>query len=269
MRISLIFILLLAQLGCTPSATNETTTAAAIAAPLPKSGAPTAAPTTAPSTVAASQVAVDTEFLMGKFTPAKHPEFVTVGKPYATKTGMMLQIEAFEAFKKMHAAAKKEGIDLVIISSTRNFEQQKAIWEGKWTRFADTQDPVARAERILEYSSMPGTSRHHWGTDIDLNDLNNPAFEGKGKHAKLYTWMVAHAAEYGFGQPYTPIGTARPHGYHEEKWHWSYLPLAKKYRTAYLGKIKDSDIAGFKGAETASGIKVVERYVGGVAKDCQ
>ncbi len=256
MRFPSTIAILLALLGCSANEPNNAAKAIAVAATLPPP----------PSTV---QQDVDTDFLMGKFTPAKHPDFVTVGKPYATKTGMMLQKEASEAFKKMHAAAKKDGIDLVIISSTRNFEQQKGIWEGKWTRFADTQDPVARAERILEYSSMPGTSRHHWGTDIDLNDLNNPAFEGKGKYAKLYEWMVAHAAEYGFGQPYSPIGTERPYGYHEEKWHWSYLSLAKKYRKAYLDNIKDGDIVGFKGAETASGIKVVERYVGGVAKGCQ
>jgi zinc D-Ala-D-Ala carboxypeptidase len=213
--------------------------------------------------------AITTDFLTGRFNPAQHPDFVVVGKPYATKPGMMLQKEVFEAYKKMFEAAKKDGINLTIISSTRTFEQQKNIWEGKWTRFADTKDPVDRAKRILEYSSMPGSSRHHWGTDFDVNDLNNPAFEGKGVHAKVYQWLSKHAAEYGFGQPYTPLGEARPYGYNEEKWHWSYLPLAKKYRETYLNTIKDSDINGFKGAETAPEIKVVERYVGGVNDFCK
>ena len=32
---------------------------------------------------------------------------------------------------------------------------------------------------------MPSTSRHHWGTDLDLNNLNNSYFtSGKGK--KIY-----------------------------------------------------------------------------------
>jgi zinc D-Ala-D-Ala carboxypeptidase len=216
-----------------------------------------------------NNIEITTDFLTGRFNPSKNPDFVVVGKPYTTKTGMMMQSEAFESFKKMFDAAKKDGIRLNIISSTRNFDQQKAIWEGKWTRFADTKAPVDRALRILEYSSMPGSSRHHWGTDIDLNDLNNPSFEGKGVHAKVYQWLVTHAAQYDFGQPYTPIGEARPYGYHEEKWHWSYLPLAKQYREKYVNTIKDEDIKGFKGAETAIDIKVVERFVGGVSADCK
>lgn len=219
------------------------------------------------STEPAAEITKD--FLMGRFTPSKHPDFVAVGKPYTAKTGMMMQEEAFGAFKKMYEAAKKDGITLNIISSTRNFDQQKNIWEGKWERYADTQDPVKRALRILEYSSMPGSSRHHWGTDIDINDLNNASFEGKGVHAKVYAWLVANASAYDFGQPYSPIGPERPHGYHEEKWHWSYLPLAKKYREAYLKTIKDSQISGFKGSETAESIQVVARYVGGVSATCQ
>jgi zinc D-Ala-D-Ala carboxypeptidase len=250
-----VFTLLLAMLACSANEANNKPPQANAAATMP--------------TATTTSADVDTDFLMGKFDPRQHPDFVNVGKPYASKPAMMLQKEVFEAFKKMHAAAKKEGIDLIIISSTRTFDQQKGIWEGKWTRFADTKESVDRAKRILEYSSMPGSSRHHWGTDIDLNDLNNPAFEGKGRYAKLYEWMVAHAAEYGFGQPYTPIGPERPNGYHEEKWHWSYLPLAKEYRKDFLKNIKNSDIGGFKGAETATTINVVEYYVGGVAKSCQ
>ena len=48
-----------------------------------------------------------------------------------------------------------------------------------------------------------------------------------------------------------------------------YLPLAREYRTAYLKTLNESTIKGFKGAETATGLQVVERYVGGVSKACQ
>ena len=170
---------------------------------------------------------VSKEYLLGKFNPAQHPDFVSVGVPFTDKPGMMMRKEAFEAFKKMSESARSAGISLKIISSTRNFEQQKSIWEGKWSRFAkEAPAPKDRALKILEYSSMPGSSRHHWGTDIDLNDLNNPSFERGGKYEKVYEWLAAHAHEFGFCQPYTP---GRPHGYHEEKWHWSYTPLSKPF----------------------------------------
>ncbi|NJK84501.1 MAG: M15 family metallopeptidase [Saprospiraceae bacterium] len=50
------------------------------------------------------------------------------------------------------------------------------------TAAATTPNPQERALKILKYSSMPGTSRHHWGTDIDLNSFSNSYFEqGEGK----------------------------------------------------------------------------------------
>ena len=43
-------------------------------------------------------------------------------------------------------------------------------------------DSISAVKEIMKYSSMPSTSRHHWGTDIDLNSLENSYFEkGEGK----------------------------------------------------------------------------------------
>jgi LAS superfamily LD-carboxypeptidase LdcB len=114
---------------------------------------------------------------------------------------------------------------------------------------------------------MPGTSRHHWGTDIDLNDLDNFTFEqGPGK--KVYDWMQKHAAEYGFCQPYTVKGKDRPNGYNEEKWHWSYVPVAQHLTRLAAQRLQDDMIGGFQGAETAKGIGIVEKYVLGINKEC-
>lgn len=212
-------------------------------------------------------VTFDKDYLLGRFDPAMRSDFVTVGKPYTDKQGMMLREETVEAFKKMYTAAQKDGVSLKIISSTRTFAQQKAIWEGKWVRFAK-EAPAAqeRSLKILQYSSMPGSSRHHWGTDIDLNDLNNPTFEAGGKYEKVYLWLSAHAHEYGFCQPYT---AGRLTGYHEEKWHWSYTPLSKSLLQQYQTHIQDKDIKGFEGSETAAKIEIVKNYVLGINPDCQ
>ncbi|MEQ1746846.1 MAG: M15 family metallopeptidase, partial [Saprospiraceae bacterium] len=204
-------------------------------------------------------------YLMGKFDPTKHPDFVLVSKPYTDRPGMLLRREAFEAFKKMWDAAHADGVHLKIISSTRTFLQQKAIWEAKWARFAkDAPAPQARAKKILEYSAMPGASRHHWGADMDLNDLNNPAFEQNGTHAGVYEWLQKNAHHFGYCQPYTPMGSDRPHGYNEEKWHWSYTPLSAPMLESYTRQINDPDITGFLGAETAQRIGIVQHYVQGI-----
>lgn len=210
---------------------------------------------------------VDSAYLLGKFDPLSHPDFVAVGKPWSDKPGMYLRKETFEAFKKMFDAAGKEGIALNIISGTRNFQRQKEIWEGKWARFAKaTPKAKDRALKILEYSSMPGSSRHHWGTDIDLNDLNNKSFEKGGQHEKMYKWLAVHAHEYGFCQPYT---AGRPTGYREEKWHWSYTPLSRYFLEQYKNTLSEADITGFKGAETATEIGIVKNYVLGINEACK
>ena len=208
-------------------------------------------------------------YLCGAFDPAKDERFVLITKPYTNDDNTYLRKECFEAFKKMWEAARAEGVYLNIISATRNFYRQKAIWERKWNKYASTHpDPTERALKILEYSSMPGSSRHHWGTDIDLNDLENSSFKQGGRYEKEYKWLQAHAHEYGFCQPYSPKGDERPNGYNEERWHWSYLPLARPFTEEYRQRIKSEMIRGFKGSETAKDVKIIEHYVLGINKEC-
>ncbi|MEL6866703.1 MAG: M15 family metallopeptidase [Bacteroidota bacterium] len=221
---------------------------------------------------------ISLDYLMGKFEPSSHPDFILIDKAYASRNGMYLRKDAYEAFKKMHAAAQKAGIQLTIRSATRNFNAQKAIWEGKWTGQRRLQgnedaskrypDPKARALKILEWSSMPGSSRHHWGSDIDLNAFNNEYFS-KGKGLKEYEWLVAHAAAYGYCQPYSPKGEGgRPHGYNEERWHWSYLPFALRCSQQAQLRLTNDLVQGFKGAEVAAEVEIVEKYVLGINPAC-
>ena len=154
---------------------------------------------------------------------------------------------------------------------------RKGIWEAKWTGARKVQGgenlaestpiPKERALKILRWSSMPGSSRHHWGTDIDINAFENDYFE-KGKGLKEYNWLIANGPKYGFCQPYTPKDASRPNGYNEEKWHWSYIPLAKKLSDQANIRLKDTMIRGFQGAETAKDIGIVEKFVLGINKEC-
>lgn len=163
----------------------------------------------------------------------------------------------------MYDQAKKEGIQLKILSGTRNFNYQKSIWDRKWKKY-NKLPPKKRVLKILEFSSMPSTSRHHWGTDIDLNNLNNSYFE-KGKGKKEYEWLVKNAPKYGFYQVYTSKKNGRT-GYNMEKWHWSYFPLAKSYLNFYKKNISYKDIKGFQGANIAKDINVIKKYVDGIEK---
>lgn len=266
-------IVALAGLGCQmrENASAGTTSPVVKSAPAPTAEA--ISETEAPAPPAEE---FTTDYLMGKFDPAQHPAFTLVEQKHASRADMYLRKDTYDAFIEMYNAAKRDSIRLLIISATRNFERQKQIWEAKWTgaqpvggeNIAKTiEDPVNRALKILEYSSMPGSSRHHWGTDIDLNDLSDAHFQTPAGR-KVYEWLRAHASEYGFCQPYSPQGKARPNGYHEEKWHWSYMPVSKKLTELARKSLKDEMISGFKGAETAIGIGVVQKYVLGINREC-
>lgn len=261
--------ILLLSLACGNSNANE------------NSGAETLAETAAPAPEK-EPIEIDSSFTLdyvrGRFNPAKHPDFTTVDPELTDGDGTYyMRKDAYAAFQQMHAAAKADGVTLRIISATRNFDRQKAIWEAKWTgaRLLEGREkapevyPAAkdRALAILRWSSMPGTSRHHWGTDIDINRLTNEYFES-GTGLQEYEWLSAHAAEYGFCQPYSPKGEERPHGYNEEKWHWSYLPAAQQLTELARTALTDEQIDGFLGAEAATEIGVVEKYVLGINGAC-
>ncbi|KGL62278.1 M15 family metallopeptidase [Polaribacter sp. Hel1_85] len=205
--------------------------------------------------------AIDKNFVLGKFNYQKDTSFVKVDAIHASKT-IYLQKEVYIAFIKMHEAAKAENINLKIISGTRNFYEQKRIWERKWKRYKDL-SPIKRALKILEYSSMPSTSRHHWGTDMDLNNLNNSYFQ-RGMGAKEYQWLKENAKKYGFYQVYTSKENGRT-GYNMEMWHWSYIPLAKEYLSYYNLKISYDDITGFEGSELAGELNIIKDFVNGIS----
>lgn len=217
---------------------------------------------------------IQKRYLLGKHNKADQALFSTLPSKLSTRPIKVLN-EVNSAFTRMAKAAAKEGISLKVVSGYRPFDHQKRIWEGKYNgkRLVDGKnlakvmpDPGERSLKILEYSSMPGTSRHHWGTDIDINDLENSYFSN-GQGLKEYNWLLKNAADYGFCQVYTPKKGVRT-GYEEEKWHWSYMPIAKHYLNAYIDNVQYSDITGFAGSQSAAKIEVIRNYVFGIDSEC-
>jgi len=163
--------------------------------------------------------------------------------------GNRLQAEAARAFSRLQAEAAEAGFALTIASSFRSYERQRAIWNGK----ASGQRPVhddsgrnvelaslSRGEQlraILRYSAIPGTSRHHWGTDLDVYDaamlptdyrlqLSPGEVAPGGLFDPLHRWLderMAAGESQGFFRPYAQDrGGVAP-----ERWHLSFAPLAR------------------------------------------
>jgi LAS superfamily LD-carboxypeptidase LdcB len=149
-------------------------------------------------------------------------------------------------FLALRRAALADGLDLVAHSSFRDFSRQLTIWNGKFDgsrpmfdasgRSIDVGElsPNARVEAILLWSALPGASRHHWGTDIDLIDrratapgyqvkLTPQEFAPGGPYAALAGWLQANAARFGFFRPYQGVLS----GVQPEPWHFSFAPVAE------------------------------------------
>jgi hypothetical protein len=114
---------------------------------------------------------------------------------------------------------------------------------------------------------MPGSSRHHWGTEVDINALSNAYFStGEGK--KTYDWMLKNAARFGYCQVYNNKNDRNFKGYNEERWHWSYMPLSTIMLEDYLKQVDYSMIKGFLGEETAPELQIIENYVKAISSGC-
>lgn len=162
-----------------------------------------------------------------------------------------------EALQKMKAAAAKEGISIEVVSAYRSFQRQKEIFEKKYRNYTGQgMAPLGAIKKIIEYSTIPGTSRHHWGTDLDLIDGNAPRpknvlvakhFHGEGPFCKMKEWMNENAASFGFYEVYTDSPNRK--GFKYEPWHFSYapvsIPMLQSYRKLDLREIlKTENILG-------------------------
>ncbi|MEJ2163618.1 MAG: M15 family metallopeptidase, partial [Robiginitalea sp.] len=160
---------------------------------------------------------------------------------------------------EMKKAAYQDGIDIKVVSSFRIYERHRTIYERKYvTYMEDGLEPLDAIDKIIEYSTIPGTSRHHWGTDADLIDASKPTegdvlvqekFEAGGPFEDFKTWMDQHSEEYGFYLVYT--NTPKRRGFKYEPWHYSYAPLSipmlASFRKMNIMKILEQD--DFLGSE--------------------
>ncbi|WP_203899545.1 D-alanyl-D-alanine carboxypeptidase family protein [Virgisporangium aliadipatigenens] len=117
--------------------------------------------------------------------------------------------EARAAFPALGAAVEWDTAD----------DTHRTCWEGL--------SAEERGREIMRTSSGPGISRHHWGTDLDLWNTSAVHYADGGSLANEYSWLTRHAAAFGFIQPFTARSAAVAHAYTEERWHWSYRPVAE------------------------------------------
>ena len=150
--------------------------------------------------------------------------------------------EAYIKFKQMQNEAKKDGIEIEIVSGYRSYQKQKNIWNYKYNKnFKKGIFGIKNINRIIQYSTLPGTSRHHWGTDIDVIDkrftpkgdlLIEKNYSENGIYSQLYRWMKKNSKNYGFYLVYDD--SPKRKGFKFEPWHYSYKPLSEIFLKRFI-----------------------------------
>jgi len=165
--------------------------------------------------------------------------------------GAPVHREVVGPFRRLREEAAREGFDLRILSGFRGFDRQLSIWNRKAGGELSVLDGAAvpldigtltageLVFAILRWSALPGASRHHWGTDVDVIDaaarpegyeveLVPEEVESGGMFGPLHDWLdvrIAASTSFGFFRPYDrDRGGVAP-----ERWHLSCAPVAAPF----------------------------------------
>lgn len=180
---------------------------------------------------------------------------------------VMLHQQVLQPFCHLAALARQQGIELAVASGYRSFERQLLIWNAKASGLRpvfDSQgfplDMQTLSDRdkvfaILRWSALPGASRHHWGTDMDVWDraavtedyaleLVPPEYAPGGPFALLGAWLDSpEFAASGFYRPYFHSDSSNSEGVAPEPWHLSYKPVAQQFECCLSPDVLASVIA--------------------------
>lgn len=181
-------------------------------------------------------------------------------------------------------AAKVNGFELRVESAYRTFEKQLSIWNrkarGELKLLSATGEPMERPTdeeelmyAILTWSALPGASRHHLGTDIDVVDgaacpegyeVQLTPAECEVMFAKFHAFLTAHmeaGTSFGFSRVFVPgRGKIKPEG-----WHIAHLPTSRKrlehFSLDVLRNIYERSDMECKQAVLANLPKLAEEYI--------
>ena len=198
--------------------------------------------------------------------------------------GYLVDREIVADLQALSEAARANGFELRLESAYRSFDKQLSIWNrkarGELPLLSVAGVPMDRPKdeeelmyAILTWSALPGASRHHLGTDIDVVDgaacpdgyeVQLTPAECEGMFAKFHAFlterMVADKA-FGFSRVFIPgRGKIRPEG-----WHIAHLPTSRKrlehFSLDVLRRIYERSEMECKRAVLANLPQLAENYI--------
>ncbi len=214
--------------------------------------------------------------------------------PIPGHDGHQYHIEISQDWSDLVSRAKEKGIELKAISSFRSFSAQRNIWnlkaKGMRPLLDDKEQPISYDQfdlnneddqyklilTILRWSALPGLSRHHWGTELDIVDANalkdNPDYKVQlipseyskdGIFEKLGEFLEYNLEQTEFNRPYAvDLGGVAP-----EPWHLSHRKISQHFIN-HLNKERYLELLKSEGQdiELSSSItfhldEIMERFV--------
>lgn len=133
--------------------------------------------------------------------------------PHLASNGLM-QEEAWQAYLKMEAAAKKDGITFTALSCYRSFEYQLQV-----NNYYLKTDPGGKAS-VDKYSAPPGASEHQTGLAVDI--ANGSSLDNDFDQTPAGIWLHDNAYKFGFIIRF-PKDKEKITGYYYEPWHFRYV----------------------------------------------
>lgn len=207
------------------------------------------------------------------------------GLVFVPETECRVRQSVLKPLQALSALALASGFSLRIESAYRSFDRQLSIWNRKATgklKLLDKngvpfrelpRDEETLMRSILFWSALPGTSRHHFGTEIDVVDGASvpPGYqvelteeECDSLFAKFHAWLsreIEGGSSFGFERVFVPgRGKIQP-----ERWHLSHRPsaceLERLFRPQELRRIYEKSDIELKSAILDNFDELMRDYV--------
>jgi zinc D-Ala-D-Ala carboxypeptidase len=116
------------------------------------------------------------------------------------------------AWRRLQAAARRDGIELLLVSAFRSVDFQRALIEARLARGQTVAE-------VLRVNAPPGYSEHHSGRAVDIGCAGTAPLEEDFERTPAFAWLQQHARRFRFRLSY-PRGNRQ--GFIYEPWHWCY-----------------------------------------------
>lgn len=159
-----------------------------------------------------AELGISTSYGVDRHMPfyAEAKELVSVGMDIYGRDRQLTPHAALQ-WTELRAAARGDGIALLLVSAFRSLEYQRQIFERKIAAGESV-------EHILRVNAPPGYSEHHTGRAVDVTTPGCPPLAEAFETSPAFDWLVRHAHRFGFAMTYP---RENPFGVAYEPWHWA------------------------------------------------